>query len=67
MKILIVDDEKLIRDVIREYCYNEGFETVEAENGVEALNILELHSYKYGVISKKNKGTTFYFEIKRKL
>ena len=29
-------------------------------------NILELHSYKYGVISKKNKGTTFYFEIKRK-
>lgn len=29
-------------------------------------NILELHSYKYGVISKKNKGTTFYFEIKNK-
>ena len=28
-------------------------------------NILELHSYKYGVISKKNKGTTFYFEIKK--
>ena len=29
-------------------------------------NILELHSYKYGVISKKNKGTTFYFEMKVK-
>lgn len=29
-------------------------------------NILELHSYKYGVISKKNKGTTFFFEIKLK-
>jgi len=26
-------------------------------------NILELHNYKYGVISKKDKGTTFYFEI----
>ena len=26
-------------------------------------NILELHQYKYGVISKKDKGTTFYFEI----
>ena len=26
-------------------------------------NILELHKYKYGVISKKDKGTTFYFEI----
>ena len=28
-------------------------------------NILELHSYKYGVISKENKGTTFFFEIKK--
>lgn len=28
-------------------------------------NIFELHKYKYGVISKKNKGTTFYFEIKK--
>lgn len=26
-------------------------------------NILELHKYKYGVISRKDKGTTFYFEI----
>ena len=26
-------------------------------------NILELHQYKYGVISKKDKGTTFYFEF----
>jgi len=28
-------------------------------------NILELHNYKYGVNSEKNKGTTFYFDIKR--
>lgn len=26
-------------------------------------NIFELHNYKYGVLSKKNKGSTFYFEI----
>ena len=26
-------------------------------------NIFELHNYKFGVISKKNKGTTFYFII----
>ena len=25
--------------------------------------ILELHKYKYGVISEKNKGTTFYFYV----
>lgn len=28
-------------------------------------NILEQHNFEYGVISKKDKGTTFYFEIKR--
>ncbi len=29
-------------------------------------NILEEHKFPYGVISEKNKGTTFYFEIPRK-
>ncbi len=28
-------------------------------------NILEQHKFEYGVKSKKNKGTTFYFKIKR--
>lgn len=28
-------------------------------------NILELHHVKYGVTSNKNKGTTFYFELKK--
>ncbi len=37
MKILIADDEKLIRDVIKEYCNFEGYEVIEAENGIEAL------------------------------
>ena len=29
-------------------------------------NIFEIHNYKYGVISKKDKGTTFFFEIEKK-
>lgn len=37
MKILVVDDEKLIRDVIREYIENEGFEVIEAVDGIDAL------------------------------
>ena len=41
MKILLVDDEKLIRDVMREYCYNESQEVLEASNGEEALNIVK--------------------------
>ena len=34
MKILIVDDEKLIRDVIKTYAEEENFECLEAENGL---------------------------------
>ena len=41
MKILVVDDERLIRNVIREYLENEKYEVVEAENGFDALRVLE--------------------------
>ena len=37
MKILVVDDEKLIRDVIKEYLVLEGYEVSEAEDGEKAL------------------------------
>ena len=37
MKILIVDDEILIRKVIKEYCILENYEVVEAENGIDAI------------------------------
>ena len=40
MNILIVDDEYGIREVIKEYCVNEGYHTYEAENGLDAINIL---------------------------
>ena len=33
MKILIVDDEELIRNVIKTYCLNEGYKVIEAETG----------------------------------
>ena len=38
MKILVVDDEKLIREVICEYARNEGYSVIEAENGDDAIN-----------------------------
>ena len=41
MKILIVDDEKLIRDVIKEYAYNENYEVLEAENGLMAIDVVK--------------------------
>ena len=40
-KILIVDDEENIREVIKEYAKNENFEVIEADNGVKALELLD--------------------------
>lgn len=41
MKILVVDDEKLIRDVIREYAETNGYKVIEAEDGHEAISKVE--------------------------
>lgn len=40
MNILVVDDEQLIRNVIKEYLLNEGYNVYEAENGLDALRVL---------------------------
>lgn len=44
MKVLIVDDEKGIRDVIKEYCLFEKYEVIEAENGVDAINLVKSYN-----------------------
>lgn len=41
MKVLIVDDEELIRNVIKEYCLIENYEVLEAENGLQAIEIVK--------------------------
>ena len=40
-KILIVDDEKLVRWTLRQKCAEIGYETVEAENGAQALQLAQ--------------------------
>lgn len=39
--IAIVDDEIKIRDMVRTYLENEGFKTVEAADGVEAVDLMD--------------------------
>lgn len=41
MNILVVDDEKLIRSVIKDYLENEGLEIYEAENGLEGIKVFK--------------------------
>lgn len=38
---MIVDDSKELRKVIKLYLENAGYETIEAENGKMALEILK--------------------------
>ena len=41
MKVLVCDDELLIRNVIKEYLLLENIEVLEAENGLEAIEIVK--------------------------
>ena len=69
MRVLIVDDEPLIRQVIMEYCHNENFDTLEAENGIEALKVLENNGVDIIVLDimmPKMDGYTFFREMKEK-
>ncbi len=45
MKILIVDDEMHIRNVVREYAEHEGFKTDEAADGMEAVAMAKAQDY----------------------
>ena len=44
MKILVVDDEELIRKVIKEYAEYENYEVIEASNGKDAIDKFKKNS-----------------------
>ncbi len=50
MKILVVDDEAMIREVIKEYCAANHFTTDEAASGKEALKKLQANAYDFMVL-----------------
>lgn len=45
MRILVVDDEEMIREVIKEYSINEGFLVEEADNGRDAVFKVKNNDY----------------------
>ena len=59
-KILIVEDEKGIRETLNIFLKNQGYEILEAKNGQEGLDIIENNDASYGWYYNDN-------EIKRKL
>ena len=48
--ILIVDDDPHIRELLRFYLQKEGYQLLEAENGQEALDILEKEAVQLAIV-----------------
>lgn len=69
MKVLIVDDEELIRNIIKDYCINEGFNIYEAEDGIQAVEMVKEHSdidiIVLDIMMPNMDGYTAYKEIKK--
>lgn len=68
LKILIVDDEVLIRKVIKEYCILENYEVVEAENGIDAIEKIKhdnIDLIVLDVMMPKLDGLSAFKEIKK--
>ena len=68
MRVLVVDDEKLIRDVIKEYLLLENIEVEEASNGEEALNKVKQEDFDIiimDIMMPKMDGYTACREIKK--
>ncbi len=68
MTILVVDDEELIRNVIREYLENEKYEVLEAVDGEEALKMVSNHKIDLiilDIMMPKKDGYTTLKEIRK--
>ena len=69
MNVLIIDDEELIRSVVKEYCLNESYNVFEANNGIEGLDIIEKENIDIivlDVMMPKMDGYTFFTKMKEK-
>ena len=68
MTVLIVDDEERIRLLIKEYCLNEKYDVLEAEDGEQALNMIKnkkIDIVILDIMMPKMDGLTAYNEIKK--
>lgn len=69
MKLLIVDDEIGIREVIKEYALNENYDVFEAENGLSAIEIMDknpdIDLIVLDIMMPKMDGFTFLTNIRK--
>lgn len=68
MKVLIVDDEALIRDVIKEYLKLENMDYLEANDGYEAIDLVKNNNFDVvimDIMMPKMDGYTAVKEIRK--
>jgi len=56
MRVLVVDDEKNIRESIRRFLDTEAIETVAAENGLSAKRLLQEQVFSAGIVDLRMPG-----------
>lgn len=56
--ILVVDDEAIVRESIRDWLKDAGYEVATAETGEEALDILQNHDFSVVVLDVRLPGKT---------
>lgn len=69
MTILIADDEEKIREIIKEYCNLENYQTLEASNGIEVIENVKQNKIDLVILDimmPKMDGLSAYQEIKEK-
>ena len=67
-KILVVDDEPKIREVIRTYAEFEGHTVIEAEDGLDAIDKVKEQSFDVivmDIMMPKLDGFSSYKEIRK--
>ena len=56
--LLIVDDEAIVRESIRDWLQESGYNVATAENGEEALKIIEAQDFSILVVDERLPGKT---------
>ncbi|MBN1532805.1 MAG: response regulator [Spirochaetes bacterium] len=56
IRILIIDDENLVRENLVAYCEDEGFPVAATTNGEDALELLKTAHFDIGIIDMRLPG-----------
>lgn len=50
MKVLLIEDDQILRKSLSYFLKANGFEVKEVDNGLDALNLIETHSHDFDVV-----------------